>query len=175
MSWYLRSPVPITTNWQPRCWIDLSIDGTGFFTVQLGSGQTGYTRVGDFAPDAQGRLRTAQGALVLPPITIPLTASEAAVNANGVVTAQVNGATQVLGHLQLARFPNPEALHDTGDGIYMPTVASGAAVLGGAGQNGMGQIVAGALEMSNVNASQQIDQRVVRTAHHAGRHGRAGQ
>src|SRR5574338_1246254 len=40
---------------------DLAINGRGFFQVTLPSGQTGYTRAGNFAVNADGQLVTSEG------------------------------------------------------------------------------------------------------------------
>ena len=40
---------------------DLAIDGDGFFTVQVGDNQIGYTRDGSFSLDMNGNMVTAQG------------------------------------------------------------------------------------------------------------------
>src|ERR1044072_753882 len=37
-------------------WHDIMIEGEGFFPVQLPNGEVGYTRMGAFHKDAQGRL-----------------------------------------------------------------------------------------------------------------------
>src|SRR3954451_15473194 len=50
---------------------DVAIRGEGFFRIQMPDGRTAYTRDGSFELDAQGRLVTAQGRLVLPNSTIP--------------------------------------------------------------------------------------------------------
>src|SRR6188474_1830993 len=50
---------------------DVAIRGEGFFRIQMPDGRTAYTRDGSFELDAQGRLVTAQGNLILPNVTIP--------------------------------------------------------------------------------------------------------
>ncbi len=144
---------PIETTGQT--W-NLAIDGAGFFQVGLPNGVTGYTRSGLFHIDSNGHLVSQEGFLVNPPITVPAETSNASVDANGNVTATVNGQPELLGQLQLASFPNPDGLLEQGNGIYLPSADSGAAVTGVPNANGMGQILGGALEESNVNASEQM-------------------
>src|SRR5512141_1526222 len=50
---------------------DLAIQGRGFFQVLTPSGETAYTRAGNFAVNDQGQLVTTDGYLVQPAITIP--------------------------------------------------------------------------------------------------------
>ena len=57
------TPQPSRETGEP---LDFTIDGTGFFAVQTGNGVR-YTRNGQFALDAQGRLVTARGDAVLGP------------------------------------------------------------------------------------------------------------
>jgi flagellar basal-body rod protein FlgG len=54
------------------------------------------------------------------------------------------------GRLQLARFANEGALTADGDGVYRANEASGEAIAGRAGQDGMGALAQGFLETSNV-------------------------
>jgi flagellar basal-body rod protein FlgG len=56
-----------------------------------------------------------------------------------------------LGQIQLATFVNEQGLLAEGNGLYRPTPASGAAVLGIPGENGLGGVAQGFLEGSNVN------------------------
>jgi flagellar basal-body rod protein FlgG len=135
---------------------DMAIDGDGLFVLRQPDGTTGYSRVGNFHPDANGRLVNEQGAVVAPGITIPQDAQDMHVDGTGVVTAMRPTGPVTLGRLQIARFANPEGLLDVGNGVYQPSVSSGAAVLVNPGENGAGQVVGSALEMSNVDASREI-------------------
>src|ERR1700728_5506796 len=51
--------------------LDLSINGSGYFQVLLPTGDTAYTRAGNFSVNGQGQLVTADGYQVIPQITIP--------------------------------------------------------------------------------------------------------
>lgn len=135
---------------------DLAIDGPGMFRLQLPDGRIGYSRLGTFRLDGQGHLINEQGLFLVPPITIPPNVEAVSVDARGVITVTEQGTPRVLGRLQLARFANPEGLVDQGDGIYLPSAASGDPVVGAPTENGLGQIISGALEMSNVDTPQQM-------------------
>ncbi len=56
--------------------LDVAIQGTGFFQVQMPSGELAYTRSGAFQLDSQGNVVTSDGYQLQPPITIPQNADE---------------------------------------------------------------------------------------------------
>ncbi len=64
-----------------------------------------------------------------------------------------NGVTRSLGQIRLARFANPTALEQRGENLYAEGVNSGLPVEGEPGEQGIGGIVAGALELSNTDIS----------------------
>ena len=72
-----------------------------------------------------------------------------------------NGASQAIGQVALATFVNPGGLQKAGSSSYTATFNSGAAQLGVAGQSGMGYLSSGALEMSNVDLSQEFTNLIV--------------
>jgi flagellar hook protein FlgE len=72
-----------------------------------------------------------------------------------------NGKTQVLARVALATFVNPGGLEKTGSSQYVPSVNSGQPTIGTAGADGMGTIVSGSLEMSNVDLSQEFTNLIV--------------
>jgi flagellar basal-body rod protein FlgG len=112
--------------------LDLTIQGQGFFQVLLPDGQTAYTRAGSFHTDGQGNLVDQDGDAVQPAITIP--------------------AAQQVGTLQLAEFNNPGGLNSTGSNLFLQTTASGDPIVGApGGSEGLGTIVQGMLEQSNVS------------------------
>jgi flagellar basal-body rod protein FlgG len=134
--------------------LDFAIQGKGFFQVLQPNGQTGYTRTGSFQTDAQGNLVTASGDALQPAINIPAAATNITVGSDGTVSVTLPGQTssQQVGVIQLATFANPGGLNSIGNNIYLPTTASGDAVVGAAGgSEGLGTIQQGMLEQSNVN------------------------
>lgn len=79
------------------------------------------------------------------------------VDQNGIITgAFTNGVTLTLGQIALADFNNPAGLIRAGDNMYQISANSGAAVMGFAGEGSQSTLVAGALEMSNVDLAQEF-------------------
>jgi len=72
-----------------------------------------------------------------------------------------NGESSVLARIALAGFTNPEGLEKVGSSQFRPTGNSGQATLGQAGTDGLGGIISGALEMSNVDLSQEFTNLIV--------------
>ncbi|TFD47259.1 flagellar hook protein FlgE [Cryobacterium frigoriphilum] len=72
-----------------------------------------------------------------------------------------NGDQLALGRIALANFVNPGGLEKTGGSSYRETTNSGGAALGTAGVGGLGSLVAGSLEMSNVDLSQEFTNLIV--------------
>jgi flagellar basal-body rod protein FlgG len=138
--------------------LDLAIDGSGFFAIQMPDGTTGYTRDGGFKLSANGEIVTAAGLRLAQPLTIPDGASQVVISPDGIVTATVAGqpAPVQVGQLQLTRFLNPAGLMPLGDNLYRETAGSGPPTLGVAGQAGMGNIRQGMLEGSNVSTVQEL-------------------
>ncbi len=132
---------------------DVAIEGRGFIQIQMPSGEIGYTRDGSFRLDSQGQLVTASGFLVEPAITIPTNALSVSISSDGVVTASLPGqATEnQVGNLQLADFVNPTGLQPVGGNLYIETVSSGNPQVGTPGLDGLGSLIQGSLESSNVN------------------------
>ena len=137
---------------------DLAINGPGYFTIELPSGDTGYSRAGSFQVSPDGELVTADGYIIQPGATIPTDALSVTINASGIVSAQIAGSTteQQVGQVELAIFPNEAGLEALGDNLFLETTASGAATVGTPGAAGFGTIKQGALETSNVNVVNEI-------------------
>ena len=72
-----------------------------------------------------------------------------------------NGLKQELGQIAMATFKNVNGLEKTGDSMYRSTVNSGYAQVGQPGGAGMGQVISGALEMSNVDLAQEFTNLVI--------------
>lgn len=72
---------------------------------------------------------------------------------NGIFT---NDLVRPLGQVVVANFSNDEGLLDMGEGMFKTASNSGQPVIGGGGANGSGQIVAGALEQSNVDLGEEF-------------------
>ncbi|MDQ0822682.1 flagellar hook protein FlgE [Arthrobacter sp. V4I6] len=72
-----------------------------------------------------------------------------------------NGIKEVLAKIALAKFTNPAGLEKSGGSSYVATGNSGGVQLGAAGDPGMGTLTGGALEMSNVDLSQEFTNLIV--------------
>ncbi len=138
--------------------LDLAINGNGFLQVTMPDGTTGYTRDGSLKLDAQGRVVTSGGLPLVGDINIPAEAQSITVSPDGVVTVKVpgNAAPQQVGNIELASFINPAGLEPLGQNLYAETVASGAPVNGAPGTAGMGNLMQGYVETSNVNVVQEL-------------------
>jgi flagellar hook protein FlgE len=85
------------------------------------------------------------------------TLSAFSVGVNGIITGMFdNGLTRTLGQVAMATFNNPEGLQDTGGNMFMAGGSSGEAIVGSPLQLGAGAIRAGALELSNVDLSEEF-------------------
>ncbi len=138
--------------------LDLAITGNGFFKVQLPDGSEAYTRNGSFKLDANGQMVTSDGYPLVPNIVIPPDAVQINIGTDGTVSVLQAGQTQTtqIGQITLTNFINPAGLHALGDNNYINTSASGDPVEGVAGQNGLGQIRQGFVEMSNVQLVEEM-------------------
>ena len=132
--------------------LDLVIEGDGFFQVQKADGTVAYTRAGAFKKDGTGRLVTSDGSILTPNIVIPADAKNVTIGSDGTVSATLASGTQTanIGTLQLAQFVNPGGLLSVGRNLFVPTAASGSAVVGNPGTNGFGTLSQGFLELANV-------------------------
>ncbi len=134
--------------------LDMAIQGNGFFQVTLPTGDLAYTRSGAFHLDQNGNMVDEQGNSLTPNITIPTNALSVSVGTDGTVsvTLPAQTASQQVGSIQLATFANPGGLNSIGQNLFQPTTASGDAILGTpGGSDGVGSIMQGNLEESNVS------------------------
>ena len=155
---------------------DVMLQGDGFFVVRDGA-ESLYTRAGAFTFDQAGVLVAPNGMRVqgyaldgaglptggltdidlhmidggLPP-GVELTSYSIA--ADGKVRGVFSdGVQRDVCQLAVADFNNPMGLEKIGDTAFRESANSGAAQLGVAGEGQRGQVMAGALEMSNVDLS----------------------
>jgi flagellar hook protein FlgE len=85
------------------------------------------------------------------------TLSNFSIGTNGMVSGSfTNGLTRTIGQLALAKFTNPAGLVDAGSNYFQAGPNSGTALLTSAQQFGTGRIVGGALELSNVDLSEEF-------------------
>ncbi|PWU01373.1 MAG: flagellar basal body rod protein FlgG [Terriglobia bacterium] len=139
--------------------LDVVIQGKGFFQVRRPNGELAYTRAGTFHFDKDGNVVTSEGDPLEPQITIPRDAQAIVIAGDGTVTYTLPNqtATQQAGQIQLANFQNPAGLNSLGNNLYAPTDASGDATVGTpGGQEGMGSLMQGYVEQSNVSVVQEF-------------------
>ena len=132
--------------------LDLAIEGGGFFQVLLPDGRVGYTRNGAFSTNAEGVLTTSSGYVVQPEITIPDGVSQINISRDGIISVLVAGANgaEAVGH-QMADFTNRAGLQPIGESFFVQTDTSGDPIVTTPQAEGMGRVIQGALEASNVN------------------------
>ena len=133
--------------------LDVAINGRGFFQILKPDGNLAYTRDGAFQMNDQGELVTSSGYIVQPGVSIPDGAQSITIGIDGIVSVTFAGqaAPSQVGSLEIADFINPVGLQPIGENLYIETAASGPAQSGTPGLNGLGTLVQGALEGSNVN------------------------
>jgi len=139
--------------------LDMSIQGRGFFEILQPDGTIAYTRNGQFTLNDQGQIVTpGAGFLLQPEIAIPEDAQQITISQDGEVSASVRGQAepQVLGQLNISDFVNPTGLQPVGQNLYVETAVSGAPLQGVPGLQGLGTIVQGTLETSNVNVTEEL-------------------
>jgi flagellar basal-body rod protein FlgG len=138
--------------------LDAMVNGRGFFEVMMPDGSSAYTRDGSFQINAQGELVTNTGYPVQPGIQVPEGAQSVTIGNDGTISVQMSGeaASVEIGSLTLTDFINPAGLQAKGENLYLETTASGPAQNGTPGLNGLGQVVQGALEGSNVNVVEEL-------------------
>ncbi|WP_053831617.1 flagellar basal-body rod protein FlgF [Paraclostridium bifermentans] len=154
---------------------DLAIDGDGFFVVSVGPNQEAYTRDGSFTLDANGNLVTSDGYKVLntegKPVEIPKEQPNPDgemqkvlsfnISKEGKVSYLLADGTKVENAqtLKIAVFQNPEGMESLSGNLYGETANSGNAMYGVK----YGQINQGAIEMSNVDLSEEFTEMIVTT------------
>ena len=140
--------------------LDLAIEGGGFLEITLPSGQSAYTRDGGLKRTGDGLIVTNDGHPVVPDITIPNDARSISINADGEVYAYFNDQVQpqLLGQFSLASFTNVKGLEAMGSNLFIETPASGPALVGNPGEDGLGTLRQGYLESSSVDAVREVTQ-----------------
>ncbi|MGR3758466.1 MAG: flagellar basal-body rod protein FlgG [Tranquillimonas sp.] len=138
--------------------LDLAIEGQGYLEVTLPGGQAGYTRDGALKRTSEGQVVTSDGHPLVPDITIPADARSVSISADGEVYAYFLGEVQpqLLGQVTLADFTNEKGLEAIGSNLFVETAASGPAIVGTPGIDGLGTLRQGYLEDSSVDPVREI-------------------
>ena len=84
------------------------------------------------------------------------------IDSSGIITGVYsNGTNRTIGQIAMATFANDRGLEKAGDNTYVESNNSGMARIGESGVAGKGSLMAGALEMSNVDLSEQLTDMIV--------------
>ncbi|MFS0727847.1 flagellar basal body rod protein FlgG [Paenibacillus sp. 1P07SE] len=153
---------------------DLRIDGDGFFGVKLSEDQEFpfLTRAGDFRLDAARQLVNGDGMFVMSsegePIILDEEVTSFSIASNGeIIAVNADGTTEPTGiMIGIAIVTNPGGLEKIGGNLYRVTpnaILDGELEMGEAGnaEVGSGSIVAGQLEMSNVDLTSEFTEMIV--------------
>jgi flagellar hook protein FlgE len=157
---------------------DLAINGNGFFVVRNPvSGNTYATRAGNFTRDREGYLVTSEGYRLqgytdpslgaLGDIKIDATGNPSgdttafkkfSVDSTGkIIVVQESNNSFVRGQVLLQNFSNPGALIKEGNNLFSGLDSAGALTAPAApGTSGLGEVLGGKLEMSNVDIAGQF-------------------
>lgn len=150
--------------------LDMMIEGEGFFKVKaLQGGQEvdAYTRAGAFTRNADGNLVmvNSAGSILEPKISIPDTApaDTITIGLTGIVSYTEPGTVvpAEAGQIELVRFVNPEGLKSIGRNLYIETDASGTPINGKPGEEGLGTLLPGVVEGSNVDPAEELIQLIL--------------
>ena len=144
---------------------DLAVQGEGFFRILQYDGSFSYTRDGSFKIDSNGQIVNSNGYKLMPEITLPegFIRESLSISQDGRLTVKVPGRDEPIeiARIELYRFINPAGLNSIGENLFKSTNATGTAVSGRPGFDGMGSIVQGFLEMSNVSVVQEMVNMIV--------------
>ncbi len=138
--------------------LDLAIIGKGFFQIELPTGDTAYTRNGQFSINSEGLVVNADGLPLIPQIQVPEDATSISIGTDGIVMAQVagNAQPQQIGQIATVNFVNPAGLEAMGGNLFLETAASGQPLEGIPGEDALGSLKQRTLESSNVSVVEEM-------------------
>ena len=154
--------------------LDLAIEGEGMFIV----GEAGdnlesnayFTRDGSFQIDDAGFISSSEGlrlkSLTMGDIQVPASITEGgatfflsslSIDETGSVNAEFGETvSRVLDQVGMAQFADINQLQENGRNLFRATSASGAAEITAPFTGANGKIISGALEMSNINMTNEL-------------------
>ena len=108
--------------------------------------------------NGQGDVVTNEGYPLEPGVAIPANATSVSISKDGTVSVTVPGQNtpQQVGTIELAQFQNPAGLEARGGNVYAVTSASGDPTTGVPGTDGLGTLVQGFVEDSNVSVVEEM-------------------
>lgn len=138
--------------------LDLAIQGNGFFEVVLLDGSSAYTRYGSLKVNADGYLSTSAGYQLKQEIQVPNDIQEVVIDKQGKVSGRSANDNELieLGQIELSNFANPEGLEPIGENLYLASSEAGQVNTDKPGENGLGNVVQGYLESSNVKLAEEM-------------------
>ncbi|HWO53331.1 flagellar hook-basal body complex protein [Paenibacillus sp. JTLBN-2024] len=153
---------------------DLRIDGDGFFLVKLDPAQDPpfLTRAGDFHIDALQQLVTSDGLFVCDtdgaPIKLQSNTVSFSISQDGTVIQKLDDGTTDNGtKIGVGKVPNPEGLEKIGGNLFRMTLNAKEDGLvdfpadANDATKGTGAVIAGQLEMSNVDLTSEFTEMIV--------------
>lgn len=136
--------------------LDVAIEGKGFYKI-LSNGLEYYTRAGSFKIDKDGFITTPNGDRVQPQFNVPTNTVTTSIDSSGKITCYGPDNKPVSsGQIALYTFANQAGLSSVGRNLYQVTEASGDAIEGTPGLDGVGTVAQGYLEVSNVNVMEEM-------------------
>ena len=140
--------------------LNLAIDGHGFFQVQVpdrveSTDGFAYTRDGSFTKGADGKIKTSDGYELVTDAVIPNDALAVTINKIGEIIAitSSNPDGTKIGDIELTSFINNDGLLSIGHNLFLKTEnGSGDSYTVVPGEDGLGFIMQGMLESSNVDS-----------------------
>ncbi len=138
--------------------LDVAIEGSGFFQVELPNGEIAYSRAGAFKRDSNGRMTNSDGYPITPGIVIPDGSRQITISETGIVSAIIGDDTQSteIGNIETVTFTNNGGLVAIGKNLFRETASSGNAIAGTPGDDGYGLLLQSYLEGSNVNIVEEM-------------------
>lgn len=150
---------------------DLRIDGDGFFAVSAGDDSPTYlTRAGNFTLDGNRQLVNGDGLFVLSsdgePIVLGEEVTSFSIGQDGSILAVTVDGTEAIAQLGIIKVVNPSGLEKVGGNLYQMTANANPdgefeIVTADDPELGTGAIIAGQLEMSNVDLTNEFTEMIV--------------
>lgn len=161
--------------------LDVCIDGSGFFMIELPDGSVGYTRAGSFQIDSEGYLINSNGYRLLSSkgnatasasisvdgktmkyIKPDTDTNTINISADGTVsTEKVDATSTSAPRIELATFKNPAALESIGATIFAANEVAGKVSVDQPSKNNMGMLQTGFLESSNVKIVEEMVKMII--------------